>query len=618
MRKTTLCLFAALLAVSATGAGAYVLIGDKWLDPGTPVPYRFNSALDEACITGDDEDQEIRDAFAVWANEPTVDITFVETAPTAGSCGLQNDGANTMSMEDCLNQCTGSCIAVTSVVTWGGGGDATWADNCVGGATQLGSRQESDITWSKTWRFGTFPDISAGCQTDACGSGSAFDIRGIAVHEIGHFIGLGHSAVGQATMFASAGFCTTALTSLHSDDVDGATCLYDPNYIVYDVRDVTGGNTRCSLNNAGNVGITGTGGAVPGQYGASFQFPLGTENLYEASLIMGVNGTGIVSSDYRVSGSAFPDNDFQQTAAMTFDSPSPVSDERTQATFTDARGESGGQGLAVSATMHAFTSAPNDDFIIVCYKITNTTGSTINDFRAGLIMDWDFANLFNNQSVVWDAGNQIGIITDPTTTNVGGVMVLNAEGAATFRGLTSASLYSEADKSNYLFSDFTATDQINQDINCLIATGDFSIAPGASVFASFALLGGSSNADLLVNAAAAQAIYDQTGMCDDIITDVALESVAPGVRLRQNAPNPFNPTTRIAFETERAGMVSLQIFDTQGRVVRTLIEALRPAGAYDLVWDGRDDGGRDLPSGIYFYTLVADGQKVSRKMTLLK
>jgi hypothetical protein len=92
--------------------------------------------------------------------------------------------------------------------------------------------------------------------------------------------------------------------------------------------------------------------------------------------------------------------------------------------------------------------------------------------------------------------------------------------------------------------------------------------------------------------------------------------------LHPNVPNPFNPVTRIAFDLARDGHVSLRIYDVGGRLVRTLIDAPmargRYAGADAAVWDGIDDAGRRVSSGVYFYRLVTSDLDASRRMVLLK
>jgi hypothetical protein len=88
--------------------------------------------------------------------------------------------------------------------------------------------------------------------------------------------------------------------------------------------------------------------------------------------------------------------------------------------------------------------------------------------------------------------------------------------------------------------------------------------------------------------------------------------------LKQNYPNPFNPQTSIEFALPEGQMVSLEIFNILGQRVRTLVGGFRKAGTYTVVWDGANDVGSDVPSGIYFYRLAAGTFIRTAKMVLLR
>jgi len=88
--------------------------------------------------------------------------------------------------------------------------------------------------------------------------------------------------------------------------------------------------------------------------------------------------------------------------------------------------------------------------------------------------------------------------------------------------------------------------------------------------------------------------------------------------LGQNHPNPFNPTTSIAFSLPAESDVRLEVFSTSGRLVRTLVEGVHEAGNHLVVWNGNDDAGKPAPSGIYFYRLITDEENSTKKMMLLK
>jgi hypothetical protein len=91
------------------------------------------------------------------------------------------------------------------------------------------------------------------------------------------------------------------------------------------------------------------------------------------------------------------------------------------------------------------------------------------------------------------------------------------------------------------------------------------------------------------------------------------------LELQPNHPNPFNPSTEIGYGVPAAGGdVRLGIYDVRGRLVRLLVAGFRGPGTHRAVWDGRDAGGRALPSGLYFYRLQLGGESRSRRMLLLK
>lgn len=88
--------------------------------------------------------------------------------------------------------------------------------------------------------------------------------------------------------------------------------------------------------------------------------------------------------------------------------------------------------------------------------------------------------------------------------------------------------------------------------------------------------------------------------------------------LLTGAPNPFRSSTSIAFSLAREGRVSAVVFDLAGEQVRTLFDGTSPPGTYRVVWDGKDDEGRPVPSGLYFFQYRTDSYRSVRKMLMLK
>ena len=109
--------------------------------------------------------------------------------------------------------------------------------------------------------------------------------------------------------------------------------------------------------------------------------------------------------------------------------------------------------------------------------------------------------------------------------------------------------------------------------------------------------------------------------------DVDGEYLSPEVRvvtphaateLYQNFPNPFNPVTTVSFYLPERERVALVIYDAAGHEVRRLVDGVVEFGRTDVVWDGMNDSGMRVGSGVYFCRLVAGKSVITRKLTLLK
>ena len=103
-------------------------------------------------------------------------------------------------------------------------------------------------------------------------------------------------------------------------------------------------------------------------------------------------------------------------------------------------------------------------------------------------------------------------------------------------------------------------------------------------------------------------------------TTTGVAEEAPGAfLLHSNVPNPFNPSTAIVFELPNGGaQIRLEVYDSGGRLVRTLLDEFRGAGQHRIDWRGRDDMGRRLGSGLYLCRLSAPGLSQTQKMVMLK
>jgi len=105
---------------------------------------------------------------------------------------------------------------------------------------------------------------------------------------------------------------------------------------------------------------------------------------------------------------------------------------------------------------------------------------------------------------------------------------------------------------------------------------------------------------------------------NDVSDELTLGSLPEKPALDQNYPNPFNPSTEIGFELPKPSFVSLDVFDVLGRKVLTLISERLAAGSKRVQWNGRNNTGAEVASGVYFYRLRTGNHIEVKKMVLLK
>jgi len=100
----------------------------------------------------------------------------------------------------------------------------------------------------------------------------------------------------------------------------------------------------------------------------------------------------------------------------------------------------------------------------------------------------------------------------------------------------------------------------------------------------------------------------------------ALESSeTPGTyAISQNSPNPFNLETALAYQVMAPGHVRLRVYVSSGQLVRTLVDGWRRAGSYTILWNGKDERGNYVTSGVYICRMDVNGYSASRKMVVLK
>jgi len=98
----------------------------------------------------------------------------------------------------------------------------------------------------------------------------------------------------------------------------------------------------------------------------------------------------------------------------------------------------------------------------------------------------------------------------------------------------------------------------------------------------------------------------------------AIIALTPVVKLEQSYPNPVAQKATISFQTAKAGRVSLTVYNMLGQKIKILVDQWHPAGSYSVQWDGRDQQGHNVSSGIYFYELKTEETQITKKLVLAK
>jgi serine protease len=282
----------------------------------------------------------------------------------------------------------------------------------------------------------------------------------------------------------------------------------------------------------------------------------------------------------------------------------------------DDSGAAHDEGFVVTQRSYAWSAAPNDDFIVLSYTIRNGGTNTISNYYAGVFCDWDVDDYSTNEGGT-DATRDLTYMFSSEGSYVG-IALLTPLPAA---NLTLINNPTYVYPNGFIDDGFkmrhmsgllsTPMSTAPDDWSALTSAGPFTLAPGDSIRVAFALLYGESLADLQANTDAAKAAYLTTAVDEG-------SAPQPLQLLAQNFPNPFNPSTRIDFGLKRPGHVRLTIYDLSGRQVRLLVDGIREAGRHHETWDGLDDAGTPMSSGLYVYRLTSGEGTVARKMMLVR
>jgi serine protease len=377
------------------------------------------------------------------------------------------------------------------------------------------------------------------------------------------------------------------------------------------------GSLQTSITTQGNIGWIDFQGE---SNGVGFLFN-GEDYLFEGGLMLGTSSTQ-VSDCIRGADGQTQDDDFRPAAneCLSIVSPGQISTEEGTILLVDSLAASP-LGISILQKTYADTTTANQGFVIFKYQIANPTPNPITNFYAGLFFDWDIiAGTGVDNWARYDSTRKMGYVQNAASNpnKLAGTRLLTSNNNISYRSIDNFSeLYdgfTDLEKWNFLSGGIQTQSVDGVDISTLTAEGPFNIPAGGMIEVAFALIGGNSLAELQTNADQAQNFWNRT---PGAVTP-SKNIIPQNFSLEQNYPNPFNPSTIISWQLAVGQEVELKIFNLLGQEVRTLINKKQEAGYHSIVWDGQDDAGHPLASGIYLYKLEAGEYVSTRKMVLLK
>ncbi|MEO8664913.1 MAG: S8 family serine peptidase [Ignavibacteria bacterium] len=397
-------------------------------------------------------------------------------------------------------------------------------------------------------------------------------------------------------------------------DFEYFNVVINPSYFNMDINKIT-----TTVNSRGNFGFNDY---PTNAQGVGFKHDNGSNLTYEGGLICAVSDTK-VSDCVRGSDQSIQSADFTNIIPFQITQPGIISNQDGNAKFNDDAAGGNKIGVEIGLSSYSFTATADEDYVIMKYKIKNTTASAIDNFYVGLFSDWDVGASGALNKADWDAANQLGYIwrNDNNPVTYVGMSLLSAANANYWAIDNEQNIvgnpwniydgFTDAEKFQALSSGLgrqQAGGTTGRDVANVIGSGPYTIPAGSEITVVFALLAGDNLADLQANCIAAKTKYTTVLGITNFNSNIPEK-----YSLSQNFPNPFNPTTKINFGISKSGYTSLKVYDALGKEVSDLINDNLQAGSYEVEWNASA-----FTSGVYFYKIQTEGFVETKRMILIK
>jgi hypothetical protein len=278
------------------------------------------------------------------------------------------------------------------------------------------------------------------------------------------------------------------------------------------------------------------------------------------------------------------------------------------------------KGLTVTQWSASVPDPGYRDFVVLTYKVDNHGSQPLNGVYAGIFSDFDINNTTTND-VHTDTLRRLTYMAQPDSyTYSVGIKLLSPQTAANLSAIDNGiyvdppAMMTEEVKDSFLRGALSRPNSDgSRNWSCVVSAGPFDLEVGGRAFVAFAFVGGNTQQEVLDHADSAQSWFDRSVAVNEPANAGDFMHVA-----LQAAPSPIRDRARLNFVLPQAGRALVEVLDVEGRVVKVLARGEFARGMHTLGWDGRDEAGRKVASGIYMYRLVTAAGTVHRKAVVLR
>jgi len=390
-------------------------------------------------------------------------------------------------------------------------------------------------------------------------------------------------------------------------------------------RDHNTGILQMTITNEGNIGFINLP-TVPDSLGVDsigLGFVYADNNyLFEGGLMVGT-GPDHISDCIRNDVDGWTqDEDFHEVdnTYLKLDTTQSLASEVGVVTLRDSGAEN---PLNVRVEQRSYT---DDSFelrngAIFHYTIVNESGSDLTGLHAGLFADWDIMEYGNNSSH-YDADYRMVYAQDQegNPSHYAGLIMLNQGLGVNIGALNNTDdgiyLYSNEDKWSHMTAGVNDGSVFNADVSNYAGIGPVDIAAGDSVSFGVAMLAASSIFELQYVAGEIHTFWETNFPEELSAQDEAILPIT--FAMHQNYPNPFNPVTSVRYDIPITSQVDISIYSLLGQKVKTLTSSIHQPGFYSTQWNGTNDMGSSVSSGVYICKINAGPYTSINKMILMK